>query len=145
MMISNQPAISDSEWHWEMDVLSEWVRPEEVGEGGNQFQHAINSGVRFMSPVDPGTGASHGLLIESLDAALACPMSTDPKLLGDSTPIGEGTPAYDAQRAFSGMAINLYNNLMPISGFAQWYPFGVGDFYQEADESMSFRFRLSSV
>ena len=150
MMISNQPqSSSGSERHWEMDVLSEWVRPEEVGEGGNQFQHAINAGVRFVSTTDTGDAgagsAQSGLLVESLDAGLACPMSIDPKLLGESTPIGEGAPGYDGKRVWTGMGFNLYNNLMPISGFAQWYPFGVGKFYQKEDESMSFRFRLSGV
>lgn len=144
MMVSNQPmsTTSSSDQHWEMDVLSEWVRPEEVGEGGNQFQHAINSGARFVSTAGHTT---RGLLVESLDAGLACPMSVDPKLLGDSSPIGEGAPGYDAKRVWTGMAFNLYNNLMPISGFAQWYPFGTGKFYSKEDESMSFRFRLTSV
>lgn len=42
----------------------------------------------------------------------------------------------------AGMAWCLYNNLMPISGFAQWYPFGTGDWYQKQDEASTFRFVL---
>ena len=123
------------------------VRPEEVGEGGNQYNHAINSGVRFVSSSNNGSGAHReGLLVETLDAGMACPMvAASSGLLGDSTPMGEGTPGYDGNVTWTGMAINLYNNLMPISGYAQWWPFGMGQFYQKKDESMSFRFRLSST
>ena len=47
MMLSSQPATEDGDedegrdgdeaaYHWEMDVLGEWVRPEEVAQGGNE-------------------------------------------------------------------------------------------------------------
>lgn len=42
----------------------------------------------------------------------------------------------------TGMAFNLLNNMMPISGFNQWYPFGTGEFYQKNDTASRFRFRL---
>lgn len=142
-----------------MDVLSEWVRPEEVVRNGNQYQHAINSGVRFITTAnisisDGGNaGPDTGFLLESLDAGLACPIVSSAGrsgalTLGGSTPMGEGVsgdPAVMAPDRQAGMALNLYNNLMPISGYAQWYPFGTGEFYQKEDESMSFRFRLSSL
>ena len=59
--------------------------------------------------------------------------------------MGEGVSGVMTRDRQAGMALNLYNNLMPISGYAQWYPFGTGEFYQRADESMSFRFRLSAL
>ena len=153
MMVSNQPELGaatsgiGSGGRWEMDVLSEWIRPEEVVNGGNQYQHAINSGVRFLTN-DDGRGSA-GLLLESLDAGMACPMVSSgggaALALGGSTPMGEGVSGVMTRDRQAGMALNLYNNLMPISGYAQWYPFGTGEFYQRADESMSFRFRLSAL
>ena len=57
--------------------------------------------------------------------------------------MGEGmSPEPFSLDQVAGMAWNLYNNLMPISGFAQWYPFGVGDWYQERDAASTFRFVL---
>ena len=54
-----------------------------------------------------------------------------------------------------GVALQLHNNRMGISGFAQWYPFGIkgdggaqskkkggGGPYQKADENMLFRFKI---
>jgi len=41
-----------------------------------------------------------------------------------------------------GLGINLHNNRMGISGFAQWYPFGVGIRYQKQDETAQFRFQI---
>ena len=94
-----------------------------------------------------------GLLVETLDAGMAMPMAAaggahnDPLQLGESSPMGEGfpeTPVMTEER-LTGMAISLYQNLMPISGFAQWSPIGTGEFYQRQDEAMSFRFRLSAI
>lgn len=57
--------------------------------------------------------------------------------------MGEGMSSTPfALNQIAGMAFNLYNNLMPISGFAQWYPFGVGEWYQKQDEISTFRFLL---
>ena len=128
-----------------MDVLGEWVLPEEVlGVGTtNQLQRAVWSGVRYTS--GNGTGAE-GLTVHSLDAALACPVvpSIAENVLGNSTPIGEGNPQIPvlSPDLVSGMAFSLQQNLMPISGFAQWYPFGTGDSYQKRDEASLFRFEL---
>ena len=132
-----------------MDILGEWVRPDEVVNGGNYYSHAVNSGVKYATD---GTHPS-GLLIETLDAGMALPMAApgtgknDPLQLGESTPMGEGFGAEPmmTEARLTGMAVSLYQNLMPISGFAQWSPFGTGDFYQRQDESMSFRFRLSAL
>lgn len=154
MVVSFKPTALP-EHLWSMDVLGEWVRPGEVVQGGNYYQHAVNTGVKYATSPAPGTGGAHpsGLLIETLDAGMALPMAapgagkTDPLQLGESTPMGEGfgaTPMMTEARLI-GMAIGLYQNLMPISGFAQWSPFGTGDFYQREDERMSFRFRLSGL
>ena len=88
------------------------------------------------------------LYIESLDAALACPiMDEDKSILGGSTPMGEGTAPQHVELNVTGMAYSLYQNLMPISGFPQWYPFGVGESYQRQDEASKFRFitKISSL
>ena len=39
-----------------------------------------------------------------------------------------------------GFGINLFNNRLGISGFPQWYPFGLGERYQKKDETTQFRF-----
>ncbi len=158
MVVSFVPtaAESDTDYHWSMDILGEWVRPEEVVQGGNYYSHAINTGVKYAAnrSLTPNRRSlSGGLLIETLDAGMALPMakpagaSNDPLQLGGSNPMGEGfpsTPVMSPDR-LTGMAVSLYQNLMPISGFAQWSPFGTGEFYQRQDESMSFRFKLSAV
>jgi hypothetical protein len=138
----------------------------EVGAGTtNQWQHAVWSGARYVSHQVVDTGASSasasasasetktatigsatGLVVESLDAALACPIVQGAGLLGDSSPVGEGLPETPHPTgSISGMAFNLYNNLMPISGFNQWYPFGVGEFYQQNDTASLFRFKIQEV
>jgi len=130
---------------WAMDVLGEWVRPDEVlGQGGTaQLQRGIWRGARYTS--DNGTAAA-GLSVDSLDAAMACPIvpSLGSRVLGNATPIGEGNPQVAALTPdlVGGMAFSLQHNLMPISGFAQWYPFGVGNYYQRQDEASLFRFEL---
>lgn len=126
-------------------MLGEWVKPSEViGVGTiNQLQRAIWSGVRYTTNEGLGT---KGLTINSLDAALACPIvpSIGGHILGNSTPMGEGNPQVPVLTAdlVSGIAFSLQQNLMPISGFAQWYPFGTGSYYQQRDEASLFRFEL---
>ena len=74
---------------------------------------------------------------------MVCPIVESLGLLGDATPIGEGTGWADLSPSnVSGTAVSLVQNLMPISGFAQWYPFGVGDRYNRADQDAAFRFEL---
>ena len=78
---------------------------------------------------------------------MACPVVPSLGLLGDSTPIGEGNKqaAVLGPELVEGVAFSLQQNLMPISGFAQWYPFGVGAAYQAQDEAALFRFELRDV
>ena len=66
-------------------------------------------------------------MITSLDAGMACPIIVNKGLLGFTTPIGEGL-SEDRLNAsdIKGVAFSLQQNLMPISGFPEWYPFGVG-------------------
>jgi hypothetical protein len=151
MVVSFKPE-AVPEHHWSMDVLGEWVRPEEVVQGGNYYSHAVNSGVKYATTTT--TTSQGGLLIETLDAGMAMPMAApatgahnDPLQLGESNPMGEGFPETPTmtEARLTGMAISLYQNLMPISGFAQWSPIGTGEFFQRQDEAMSFRFRLSAV
>ena len=41
-----------------------------------------------------------------------------------------------------GLGFNLHNNRFAISGFPQWYPFGIGENYQKQDETAQFRFSI---
>ena len=42
-----------------------------------------------------------------------------------------------------GLGINMYANLFTISGYPQWYPFGViGSNYQAEDATTQFRFSI---
>jgi hypothetical protein len=133
------------EYGWAYDILGEWVRPDEVGQGTtNPYQRAVWSGVRYSA--GNGSSVEKGLFLEVLDAGMVCPIvkPSAVSLLGNSTPIGEGTSwAALTPTNVSGTAVSLYQNLMPISGFAQWYPFGVGESYNTADQNSVFRFRLT--
>ena len=62
--------------------------------------------------------------------------STDPKT--------SGHPQLD-DTMIDGMGFNLHANRFEISGFAQWYPFGVGDQYQQQDETTQFRFVIEEL
>ena len=101
-----------------------------------------------MRNVGRAVAEADGLAIDSYDAAMVCPIvsSASPvaaQLLGGSTPLGEGISSTPMLlEHVEGMAFNLFNNMMPISGFAQWYPFGTGDSYQQRDEASLFRFLL---
>ena len=57
--------------------------------------------------------------------------------------IADGYPGigagYDSM-VIDGLGLNLHNNRIGISGFPQWYPFGLGERYQKKDETMQFRF-----
>ena len=135
---------------WEMDKLGEWVAASNVTKGGMQYQHAVWSGIRYVS-VEEKTG----LWIHTLDAGLVCPLlneMADPALTPevslqkscDKYNIKDvQDPHYQIQlrdAMISGIGIHLHGNLFDISGFPQWYPFGVGDSYQEEDAMEQFRF-----
>jgi len=99
---------------WESDVLGSFVRTDEVAIFGttNPYQRAVWSGVRL------GISENQHLYVESLDAALACPiLDHDKSILGGSTPMGEGTSPQHVALNVTGMAYSLYQNLMPISGY----------------------------
>ena len=144
--------------------------------------HAVWSGVRYSA--SHGSSSS-GLYIDSLDAAMACPLTaqwnfTSGELIGDGTdrpcdtnglngPNGQQQlnrscptaqvdpkkgqrhccPTAHSCRSFGvgGMALQLHANRMGISGFPQWYPFGIKSShpllkpgsYQKADENMLYR------
>jgi polygalacturonase len=64
-------AAARHDYGWAMDVLGGWVDPYDVLSGGQQWAHAIWSGVKYAAK--RGSSAT-GLFIDSLDAAMACPM-----------------------------------------------------------------------
>jgi hypothetical protein len=61
---------------WSMDVLGGWTSPANVTAGGEQYMHAVWSGVRYTTTDNGmGTGATpRGLWLSTLDAGLACPV-----------------------------------------------------------------------
>ena len=144
---------------WEMDVLGEWTSPANVTSGGEQYQHALWTGVRYTTGDDGSTnpGATpRGLWLGSSDAAMACPVLNK---VADSTLTPEnsllkacfnqdirqhsGQQQRVTDAMIDGLGISLYANLFTISGYPQWYPFGiVGANYQEADETTLFRFSI---
>ena len=148
---------------WEMDKLGEWVSPANVTGGGEQYQHALWTGIRYTTSVEGSTVAPRGLWIGSIDAAMACPVLNtvaDPALtpensllkscfkqnIRDKTPApslhgGQQQRVTDAM--IDGVGINMYANLFTISGYPQWYPFGiVGANFQEEDATTQFRFSI---
>ena len=141
-------------FRWEMNKLGEWVAMSNVTEGGEQYQHAVWSGIRYVST------EGKGLLIQTLDAGIACPVlneKADPTLTPDVS-LQKACDKYDIPSAFdpelqqqlsdsviAGAGIRLHANLFDISGFPQWYPFGVGDQFQEEDANEQFRFVIEEV
>ena len=166
---------------WEMDVLGEYVSPANVTAGGEQYIHALWSGVRYVTA--GGGAAARGLWLSTLDAAMACPVlnTVAQKSLTPEASLLQSCfdyripselskqPLTDAM--ISGMGINLLANRFTISGFPQCachrcscicagvvrmqladaaafatgYPFGVGELYQEKDETMQFRFAVEET
>ena len=103
--------------------------------------------------------SSHvGLWISSLDAGMACPMlnKAASSMLTSETAMQQSCFEYDIpvltnmtkvmnqqqveDSMIEGIGINLHNNRQGISGFPEWYPFGVGKRYQKQDETAQFRF-----
>ena len=58
-----------------MDKLGSWVDPTDVVDGGNQYQHGVQTGVQHH-----GTGAASGFRVHTLDAILVAPITTQPPL-----------------------------------------------------------------
>jgi hypothetical protein len=159
MTVFNMPRRTG--YKWEMDQLGEWVSPGNITSGGEQYEHAVWSGIRYTADSDPrsdtaaDTAASPSLWISTLDAAMACPVLNK---VADATLTPESSiqkTCFDyripgripgrpqvTDAMIDGFGINMHNNRFTISGFPQWYPFGVGDRYQKEDETMKFRFLI---
>jgi len=139
---------------WEMDKLGEWVAAANVTQGGNQYQHAVWSGIRYVE-MSSAAVKKKGLFINTLDAGLVCPVLNqvaDPALTSEMS-LFKSCDKYNIKdpkdlhyqrqltnEMISGFGLHLHGNLFDISGFPQWYPFGVGDRYQEEDATEQFRF-----
>ena len=130
--------------HWELDILGSWVGVDEVGQGTtNALQRGVWRGARYLQkPTDKFESAS--LVVESLDAGMCMPIVPGLGNLGNVSPMGENhpIPVPSPLTNVNGVAFSLMQNLMPISGFNQWYPFGVGKHYQKQDENSLFRFAV---
>ena len=137
-------------YQWEMDKLGEWVAASNVTEGGQQYQHAVWSGIRYVEK-----SQQKGLWINTLDAGLVCPILNqvaDPSLTPEMA-VQKSCDKYDIKSSkdnhyqiqltdamIDGIGIHLHGNLFDISGFPQWYPFGIGDMKKEEDANEQFRF-----
>ena len=151
MTVFNRP-LQRPGYGWTMDVLGEWVSPANVTRGGEQYMHAVWSGIRYAASSQTDS-SSPQLVIGTLDAAMVCPVlnrAADAKLTPESA-LQQACFDYsihpDGPRekqltdaAIDGLGVNLYNNRMGISGFPLWYPFGFGESYQRLDETTRFRF-----
>ena len=143
-----------SPYRWELDKLGSWVSPSNITTGGEQYQHAVWSGIRYTT-VNGTNGTNAGLWISTLDAGLVCPVLNTvananlteevalEKACFDYYDVrklsGHGTsPLSDAM--IDGVGINLHANRFTISGYPQWFPFGIGERYQSQDENVQFRF-----
>ena len=137
-----------------MDILGEWVSPANVAAGGEQYQHGVWSGIRYTSNTNNSESPDRGLWISTLDAAMACPVlnrAADAGITPESAVERAcfkynilGPDGHRSQQLTDGMidglGVTLHTNIFGISGFPQWYPFGVGDRYQAEDETAKFRF-----
>merc|ERR1711924_84600 len=160
MTLFNTPS-RQSGYRWTMDSLGEWVSLSNFTPGGEQYMHAVWSGIRFTK-AEPASSAA-GLWIASLDAGMVCPVlnkAADSSLTSEAAlqkscfeydirPLGAAYQQQVEDTMIEGLGINLHNNRMGISGFAQWYPFGLGSRSQKQDETGKFRFvieeRLDNV
>jgi hypothetical protein len=158
MTVFHRPA-PRKDYRWEMDKLGEWVPSSNVTEGGMQYQHAIWSGIRYTHAMEAEaatmTTSTPTLFVGTLDAGCVCPVLNN---VADSSLTPESTlaaacfkyhipsstdPGVDQQlndSMIAGMGFNLHANLFTISGFPQWYPFGIGARYQVQDATEQFRF-----
>ena len=147
---------------WAVDKLGEWVSPANVTAGGEQYQHALWTGIRYTTSGE-GAAAPRGLWLGSLDAAMACPVLNkvaDRTLTPENALLkacfkqdihstgpggaGQQQPVTDAM--IDGVGVNMHANLFTISGYPQWYPFGVvGSNYQAEDETTQFRFSIKET
>lgn len=157
---------ADSGYGWAMDVLGSAVDPYDVDPKGTNWGHAIWHGVQLTAN---NGDSSRGLHVQSLDAAMACPLIYQRDMQGKPTAAAGGglngsNRACDGWQGslnrsaaphtpgVGGMGLQLHSNRMGISGFAQWYPFGIKSPYprlhphlapyQEADENLLYRFEL---
>ena len=71
LVFNPQLAAARESFGWSMDILGRWVNPYDVAGGGVKHMHSIWKGVKYAA--DDGN-SSVGLHIDSLDAAMACPL-----------------------------------------------------------------------
>jgi len=139
-----QPQGSGSAWM--MEKLGQYVDPEGVVDGGNQFQHGVWKDVRVAT--ERGT-----MTVEALDSATMSPITAD-------FPFGNPLPATykeSAARAGTGMnrlapgsvigmSANLHNNLWNTN-YPLFYPYYDSRYCDTPltcrNRNMLFRFRIS--
>ena len=88
------------------------------------------------------------LLNKVADSALTPESSLLQSCFDYNIPISSSdhTPQPLSNAMIDGMGINMLANRFTISGYPQWYPFGVpGVNYQVQDETMLFRFSIEEM
>lgn len=71
LIFNPQLAAVRETYGWSMDILGRWLSPYDVAGSGVKAMHSIWTGVKY---VEDGGNSSVGLHIDSLDAAMACPL-----------------------------------------------------------------------
>jgi hypothetical protein len=124
---------------WAMDKLGVGIDPEDVLAGGNQMNHAVDSGVQATA-ADGRT-----LVLTTLDAPVVCPITPD---YPQGYPLPAGSPGLlPLQRgSVLGMGINLHNNLWNTN-YPLYYPFYDHRYCKGpldcSNANMRFRFELA--
>eukprot|EP00051_Salpingoeca_urceolata_P030171 m.8335 g.8335 ORF g.8335 m.8335 type:complete len:1021 (+) comp3196_c0_seq1:59-3121(+) len=125
---------------WAIDVLGSSVDPENVQDGGNQFQHGTWDGVT-------GTTASGTMHLQTLDAPAIMPMTADFPF-GNALPAGSSGLKQLAPNSVFGVGVNLHNNLWSTN-YPQFYPYYDPQYCSAmspsacADANLKFRFVLT--
>ena len=144
-------------YRWSYDSLGEWVGFSNVTQGGERYMHAAWTGIRYGAADPHAASTAASLQLRTWDAGMVCPVLNDrwdpsltPEIALERNCFEYGKlrqaelhPVNDSM--IGGMGINLHNNRMGISGFAEWYPFGVGSRYQKQDETAQFRFAIEEI
>ena len=110
------PALSDQGGAWKLDKVGTWVDPENVVDGGNQFNHGVWTGGARVTTADGSV-----MQVRSLDAPNMCPQTSDFPW-GNPLPAGSDGLKQLKKGSVFGMGINLHNNLWNTN-YPLFYPY----------------------
>ena len=138
LTFSPLPALLDSH-AWQLDKLGHSIDPENVIDGGNQFNHGVWNGGAKVTTKEGAT-----LQVVSLDAPNMCPQTVDfPH--GNPLPAGSDGLKSLASGSVFGMGVNLHNNLWNTN-YPLYYPYFDAALcttpYDCKNRNSKFRFKL---